>query len=265
MSATETTPLAVVTGASSGIGLELARVFAQKGFDLVVTAEDAELARATVELEALGTHVESLRVDLATPAGVEEFAGFVAERSRPVDALALNAGRGAGGKFIGETSLDDELEIVDLNVRSTVHLAKRLITPMVERGEGRVLITSSVASTTPGPHQAVYNASKSFTQSFAEAIREELKDTGVSVTSLMPGPTDTEFFGRADLEQADIAKKRDDPYKVAAQGFDAMMNGEEKVVGGSLINKVQVAAAKVLPDAVTAKVHKRLTQKDPEH
>ena len=264
MSTTPPRPLAVVTGASSGIGLALARQFAQHGFDLVVTAEDAELAQATRELEGLGTHVEALRADLATPQGVEELASFVAARSRPVDALALNAGRGAGGKFVGETELDDELEIVDLNVRSTVHLAKRLLPAMVARGEGRVLITSSIASTMPGAHQAVYNASKSFTQSFAEAIREELSDTGVTVTALMPGATDTEFFAKADLEDAPLAKKRDSADQVAAQGFEALMKGEAKVVGGNLLNRVQAKTAALIPDSLKARVHGKVVQKDGE-
>ena len=259
------TPLAVVTGASSGIGLELAKIFATNGFDLVIAAEDAELTVAEQGIAAAGTSVQAVRVDLATAAGVEELARIVEAQGRPVDALALNAGRGAGGKFVGETALDDELEIVDLNVRSTVHLAKRLLPAMVDRGEGRVLITSSVASTMPGAHQAVYNASKSFTQSFAEAIREELKDTGVTVTALMPGPTDTEFFDKAQLSDADIAKKRDSAEKVAKDGYEALMKGEEKVVAGSLMNKVQAKTAALIPDSAKAAVHGRLTQKDSEH
>ena len=264
MSTPEAAPLAVVTGASSGIGLELAKVFAQNGFDLVVTAEDAELTQAARELEGLGTHVEALQADLATPEGVEDLARFVTARSRPIDALALNAGRGAGGRFVGETALEDELEIVDLNVRSTVHLAKRVLPGMVERGQGRVLITSSIASTMPGPNQAVYNASKSFTQSFAEALHQELKDTGVTVTALMPGPTDTEFFAEADIDDADMAKHRDPAEKVAEQGYKAMMAGEEKVVAGSLMNRVQAKAGAVIPDALKAKVHEKLVQKDGE-
>ncbi len=257
-------PLAVITGASSGIGLELAKVFAAHDYDLVVAAEDAELATAVAGLESSGTAVTSVRTDLATAAGVEELAATVAAQGRPVAALALNAGRGAGGKFVGETALEDELEIVDLNVRSTVHLAKRVLPGMVARGEGRVLITSSVASTMPGANQAVYNASKSFTQSFAEAIREELSDTGVTVTALMPGPTDTEFFAEADIDDADMAKKRDSAAQVAEQGFEAMMAGEQKVVGGNVLNKVQAKTAGLIPDAVKAKVHGALVQKDGE-
>src|SRR4051794_15198011 len=197
-------PLAVVTGASSGIGLELAKQFARHDFDLVIAAEDAELAAAAAELQGLGASVEAVRVDLATPEGVEELASRVTASARPVHSLALNAGRGAGGAFVNGTPLEDELEIVDLNCRSTVHLAKRLVPAMVSRGEGRVLVTSSIASAMPGPYQTVYNASKSFTQAFALGLREELSDTGVTVTALMPGPTDTEFFDRADLHDTKL-------------------------------------------------------------
>src|SRR5215207_3552462 len=229
-------PLAVVTGASSGIGRELAKQFAEHDFDLLITAEDAELDDAARELQALGATVEPVRVDLASPTGVDELYARITAAGRPVDALALNAGIGAGGAFVGgaeETDLEQELRLVDLNVRSTVHLAKHVLRDMVARGEGRVLFTSSIASTMPGAFQAVYNASKSFVQSFAEALRNELKDTGVTVTSLMPGPTDTKFFERADMTDTRVgAGSKDDPATVAAQGFEAMMKGEEKVVAG---------------------------------
>jgi short-subunit dehydrogenase len=184
--------LAVVTGASSGIGLELAKQFAQHGFDLVIAAEDGELAAAAAKLGGLGAAVDAVQIDLATSEGVETLAGRIGGTGRPVDAIALNAGIGAGGPFVGGTRLEDELELIDLNVRSTVHLAKLVLPGMVERGQGRVLFTSSIASTMPGPFQAVYNASKSFVQSLALALRNELKDTGVTVTSLMPGDTDTD-------------------------------------------------------------------------
>jgi len=254
-------PLAVVTGASSGIGLELAKQFAANGFDLVVAAEDGELADATGELQGMGAEVESVQVDLAEPRGVEELAARVNATGRPVQALALNAGRGAGGEFVRGTPLADELEIVDLNCRSTVHLAKLLLPGMVDRGEGRVLITSSVASTMPGTYQAVYNASKSFTQAFALAIREELKDTGVTVTSLMPGPTDTEFFERADMEDTRIgAGPKDDPEQVARQAFEGMMSGKERVEAGSLMSRLQGRAGRFIPDAVKAKVHGEMAE-----
>ncbi|MET8042857.1 SDR family NAD(P)-dependent oxidoreductase [Micromonospora sp. NPDC005215] len=255
-------PLAVVTGASSGIGYELAVQFAEHGFDLVVVAEDDGISAAAEKLRRDGgPQVQPVRVDLAREQGVEELASTIAATGRPVDALALNAGRGAGGAFVGGTDLRDELEIVDLNVRSTVHLAKRLLPGMVERGAGRVLFTSSIASTMPGPFQAVYNASKSFVQSFAEALRNELKDTGVTVTALMPGPTDTAFFDRAEMEDTRVGSgPKDDPAKVAAQGFEALMKGDQTVTAGSLLNKVQTAAGKIIPDKLKSEQHRHMAE-----
>jgi short-subunit dehydrogenase len=245
-----TRPFAVVTGASSGIGYELARQFATHGFDLLIAAEDVDIGAAARELRGQnGADVRKVQVDLATNEGVDALASEIAGGGRPVDVLALNAGVGAGGALVGDTDLADELTIVDLNVRSTVHLAKRLLPGMVERGEGRVLFTSSIASTMPGSLQAVYNASKSFVQSFALALREELKDSGVTITSLMPGPTDTEFFERADMLDTKVgADDKDDPAEVARQGFEALMAGKERVVSASLKTKLQGRASRVLPD-----------------
>ena len=254
-------PLAVVTGASSGIGFELAKVFAEEGFDLLIAAEDAELRLALEALNGTGVDVEAHRVDLATEAGVIELYRHVRQTGRPVDALALNAGIGAGGAFATETQLADELKLIDLNVRSTVHLCKLVIADMVERDAGRILFTSSIAATIPGPFQAVYNASKSFVQSFALAIRNELKDTGIAVTSLMPGATETEFFERAEMEDTEVgAGGKDDPSEVARQGFDALTADKEKVVAGAFKNKVQVAAGRVIPDSVKAEKHREMAE-----
>ena len=254
-------PLAVVTGASSGIGFELARIFGENGFDLLIAAEDAELTVALESLEgAVPTEVRAHRVDLAREDGVTELYEHILATGRPVEALALNAGIGAGGAFT-ETQLVDELRLIDLNVRSTVHLCKLVLADMVERDHGRILLTSSIASTMPGSFQAVYNASKSFVQSFTLAIRNELKDTGITVTSLMPGPTETEFFERAHMEDTEVgAEEKDDPAEVARQGFEALMAGEEKVVAGSLINKVQVLAGHVLPDSFKAERHREMAE-----
>jgi short-subunit dehydrogenase len=180
---------------------------------------------------------------------------------RPVDALALNAGIGAGGAFATDTALEDELKLIDLNVRSTVHLCKLVVADMVERDAGRILFTSSIAATMPGPFQAVYNASKSFVQSFALALRNELKDTDVVVTSLMPGPTETEFFERAGMEDTEVgAGEKDDPAEVARQGYDALMANEEKVVAGAFKNKAQVAAGRLLPDGLKAEKHREMAE-----
>jgi short-subunit dehydrogenase len=253
--------LAVVTGASSGIGFELAKVFAEEGFDLIVAAEDEELEPAARELNQIAGSVEAVRVDLAKPEGVEELYGKMVAKGRPVDVLALNAGIGAGGDFARETSLAKELRLIDLNVRSTVHLCKLAVGEMVERDEGRILFTSSIASTMPGAYQAVYNASKSFVQSFAEAIRNELKETGVTITALMPGPTETEFFERAEMLDTKVgSEEKDDPAEVARQGYEALMAGKEKVVAGSLKNKLQTAVAGVIPDSRKAEMHRKMAE-----
>jgi short-subunit dehydrogenase len=261
MAADQDRQLAVITGASSGIGFELAKVFAEEGYDLLIAAEDDELDPACRELNQMTAGVESLRVDLSRPKGVEELYERIQATGRPVDAIALNAGIGAGGAFATETDLAKELQLIDLNVRSTVHLCKLVVADMVERDEGRILFTSSIASTMPGPFQAVYNASKSFVQSFALAIRNELKDTGITITSLMPGATETEFFERAEMEDTKVgSEEKDDPEQVARQGFDALMSGKEKVVGGSFKNKVQTVAGKVIPDSKKAEKHREMAE-----
>jgi short-subunit dehydrogenase len=252
--------LALVTGASSGIGLELARQFATHDFDVVVTAEDAELTTAAIELRDTGATVHEVRTDLRTPDGVEHLWREVSALGRPLDAAALNAGVGRGGAFL-DIELADELEIIDLNITSTVHLAKLVLRDMTARGAGRLLITSSIASTMPGSFQAVYNASKSFLQSFAQALQEELKDSAVTITSLMPGPTETEFFERADMLDTKVGQsEKDDPAQVAEQGFEALMKGERKLVAGSLKTKVQGVANSVLPDALKAKAHRQMAE-----
>jgi uncharacterized protein len=253
---------AVVTGASSGIGLELAKQLAAHGYDLLVIAEDEGIERAAAGLRSDGAvEVIAVRADLARSDGVEKAWAAIEATGRDIDAVALNAGRGIGGAFVGGTDLSEEFNVIDVNVTSTVHLAKRVLPPMVARGAGRVLFTSSVASMMPGTYQAVYNASKSFVQSFAEALRAELKDSGVTVTALMPGPTDTNFFDRADMRDTRVgAGAKDDPAVVAEQGIKALLGGEEKVVAGSLKTRAQGMASKVLPDAAKAEMHRRMAE-----
>jgi uncharacterized protein len=254
---------AVVTGASSGIGLELARQFAEHGFDVLICAEDAGLAAAAADLRSSGASITEIRADLASYGGVEALVAAIAAAGRPVDAVALNAGIGNGGRFV-DIALEDELRLIQLNVVSTVHVAKRLLPAMLSRGAGRLLITASVAGTMPGPFYATYAASKSFVLSFAEALRYEVKDSGVTVTALMPGPTDTNFFARADmLNTAANEGKKDDPAEVAADGFAALMAGKDHVVAGSVKNKVQVVGSSVLPDTAKAAIHAKLTEPQP--
>jgi short-subunit dehydrogenase len=254
MEATER-PLAVVTGASSGIGLELAKVFADEGFDLVVAAEDDDIHATGI------AGAKAVQVDLATEAGVQELYRRILAIRRPVTAIALNAGVGAGGAFATGTRIEDELTLIDLNVRGTTHLAKLVVRDMVARDEGRVLFVSSIASTMPGSFQAVYNASKSFVQSLALALREELKDTNVTVTTLMPGPTETEFFERAHMEDTRVGSSdKDDPADVARDGYEALMAGKERAVSASLSTKMQGRFSRVLPDRAKAAVHRRMAE-----
>jgi len=256
-------PLAVVTGASSGIGRELAGQFARNGFDVFMVAEDEGIVAAAREIDAKEDGAATpVKADLSGFDGVEQLCAPLHKLGTPPAALAINAGVGVSGDFARGTSLADEIALVNLNVTSAVHLARRLLPEMIDRGEGRVLFTSSVAATGPGPYQATYAASKAFLLSFAEALRVELKDTGVTVTALMPGPTDTEFFDRAGMQDTRLGRmeNKDEPAEVARQGFEALMAGKDHVVAGSFKNKVQAAAAKVTPEQVKAKAQGKLSK-----
>ncbi|MET3961594.1 short-subunit dehydrogenase [Marmoricola sp. OAE513] len=254
---TGTAPLALVTGASSGIGRSLALQFLDHDFDVVVVAEDAAIDQLVADG---GPRVHPIRADLATADGVQQVHRETQALGRPVAAAALNAGVGVGGAFT-ETDLDAHLNLVDLNVRSTVHLAKLLSQDMVERGEGRLLFTASIAATSPGPFHATYAASKAFVHSFAEGLRVELEPAGVTVTSLMPGPTDTAFFERAGMEDTKIGSgPKDDPDDVARDGFEALMAGRPHVVAGSLKNRAQAAVSTHLPDTISSKMQARMAK-----
>jgi len=256
-------PLAVITGASSGIGFELARQCVEHGFDAIVCAEDRRIEDAAELLRDAGTIVEPVQADLATFEGNEVLARAIRDAGRPVEALLLNAGIGVNGAFTG-TSLEEELRVIGLNCASVVHVAKRVVPEMAARRHGRVLITASIASTAPEPYLAVYGATKAFDLSFAEALREELKDTGVTVTALQPGATDTEFFVRAEMEDTRVGRgKKDDPAEVAKEGFDAMMKGKDSVIAGSLKSKLQGLAHEILPE--TAKARAQATLNKPRH
>lgn len=230
-------PLAVITGSSSGIGLELAKIFAKNGYDLVIVAENDEIFAAQTELEKNGSRVHAYEIDLSNYTNVEEFYHILKDLNRPIEVIALNAGIGVGGSFAKQTSLEDELNMINLNVVSTVHLAKRVITMMTKIGRGKVLFTSAVAALSPEPYEAVYAATKAFVQSFALALRRELTNTGISVTALLPSATNTNFFHRAGLEHTSISKApKTDPAFVARQGFAALMEGREQIVVGSVLN-----------------------------
>lgn len=250
--------LAVVTGASSGIGLELARQFAQHHFDLVIAAEDPGIENAADMLRGLGVEVEFVQTDLATRDGVHQLLDQIGDR--PIDAIAINAGIGVGGPFL-KTDLEKELKMIDLNVTSSVHLAKHVAPRMAQRGSGKILITASIASTMPAPFEAVYGATKAFLLSFADALRSELADQGVSVTALMPGPTETNFFHRAGLDDTKVGQdKKDDPADVAKQGFEALMKGDAHIVAASFKTKLMGAMNEMMPEMVKAAVHRRLAE-----
>jgi len=250
-------PLAVVTGASSGIGRELALIAAQEGFDLIVAA-DTSLDDAVSDFRALGAEVTPVQCDLATREGVDRLIGAVGDR--PVGALLANAGHGLGHGFLDQDFQDVE-HVIDTNVTGTLYVVHEVGRKMRDAGTGRILFTGSIAGYMPGSFQAVYNASKAFIDSFALALRNELKDTGVTVTCLMPGVTDTEFFERAGLMDTKVGTQENkaDPAEVARIGFEAMMNGEADVVAG-LKNKLQVAMSGVVPKEALAEQHRKMAQ-----
>ncbi|HZF76024.1 MAG TPA: SDR family NAD(P)-dependent oxidoreductase [Acetobacteraceae bacterium] len=246
-------PLAVVTGASSGIGLELAKLCAQNGHDLVIAA-DRPMAEAEAGLRGLGAKVETVQADLATTEGVDQLVTAIG--ARPVDVLCANAGHGLGHAFLDQ-QWSDIRHVIDTNVTGTVYLLHRLGQRMRSRGQGRILITGSIAGYIPGTYHAVYNSTKAFIDSFAGALAAELKDQSspVTVTVLMPGPTETEFFERAGMQDTAYgAGTKDDAAFVARKGFDAMMKGQTQVVPG-LKNKLQTVMGDVLPANVTAAMH----------
>lgn len=254
-------PLAVVTGASSGIGFELAKELTNRGFDLVIAAEDERISQAATQLQQNGNTVTPVQVDLADYDGVEKFYNELKSTGRPLDVVAINAGIGVGGDFARETDLRAELNLINLNVTSSVHLAKRVLQDMVERKQGRILFTSSIAAAAPGPFEAVYAASKAFLFSFSEALRNELKDSGVTVTALMPGPTETNFFHRAGMDDTKVGQsEKDDAAQVAQEGIEALMAGEGYVVAGSFKNKLFAAAGRVAPESA-AQMHRKQAER----
>ena len=249
--------LAVVTGASSGIGYNLAKVFAENGFDLVIDAEDARLPKAAEDFKSLGVNVTAVQGDLATPDGCKQFWAAVEATDRKVDAVAINAGVGVGGLFV-DTDIEKELNMIRLNCEGTVHIAKLAARKLVAQKDGKILITSSIAAEMVAPKEAVYAATKAFDQSFGKSLRYELKDTGVSVTLLQPGPVDTDFFNRsgaADTKVGTEGKHESEPYDVAKQGFKALMAGDEHVYAASLKTKFEGAIMGMVPDALKGAMH----------
>ena len=250
---------AIVTGASTGIGLELAKLAAADGYDLLVAA-DTSFATAEGELRAAGAStVETLEVDLSTFEGVDKL--LDAARGRQVDLLCANAGHGLGRAFLDQDPTEWR-HVVDTNINGTVYLLQKVLGTMAARNEGKVLVTGSVAGYIPGAFQAVYNGTKAFVDSFVAAIQNELKDQdGVTITNLMPGPTETEFFKRGDMMDTSVGvdPKKEDPADTAKHGWDALMAGKAAVASG-LKNKIQSTLANVTPNAVLAEQHRKMAE-----
>jgi short-subunit dehydrogenase len=235
---------------------------ARRGYDLVVASAGERLTRAAQNLRAYGRNVVEASVDLATPDGVEELWEEVERLGQPVDVACINAGVGLGGLF-KDTDLDEELNMVNLNCASTVHLAKYVVQQMAERGEGKILFTSSIAGEMVAPREAVYAATKAFVLSFAHSLRFELKDTGVTVTALQPGPTDTDFFHRAGMDNTQVGsdgKKESSPEDVAKEGIEAMFAAKDHVYSASLKTKIEGKLANAIPGEVKGSMHEKMAK-----
>jgi short-subunit dehydrogenase len=253
----DTRPLAIVTGASAGIGYELAKCCAQQGFDLLVAADQSAIHDAAQDFRALGAAVEAIEADLATLNGVDRL--YATTKGRPVNALLANAGHGLGHAFLDQP-FEEVRHVIDTNITGTLYLIQKVGQEMRARGQGRILMTGSIAGFIPGTFQAVYSGTKAFINSFSFALRNEMQDTGVTVTCLMPGPTETEFFERADMLDTQVGQQeKDDPAEVAKIGFEAMMKGEGDVVSGWK-NKLQSALANVTPASRLAEQHRKMAE-----
>ena len=253
----------LITGSSSGIGLHLAKEFAEHGHPLVLVApESGELENVADELR--GSHQASviaiakdLRDDNAAQAIFEQLHG------RSIEILVNNAGHGQKGRA-WEISLEDDLSMVALNILAILRLTKLFLPPMIAQGAGRILNTASVAGFEPGPGYVVYSSTKAFVLSYSEGLATELKDTGVTVTALCPGPTDTDFFPKADMletrafQQANLMAPQD----VAKAGYKALMAGDRVIVPG-IANKAMVFMRRLIPESLQAKMNEWLTDNVP--
>jgi uncharacterized protein len=251
-----TNKLAIVTGASTGIGFELASVAAEEGYDLIVVADEQLIDAAAADFRIHGVNVTSVEADLATFQGVDRV--LAAADGRQIDVLCANAGQSHGGPFL-EQSIDSWHRTIDTNITGTIYLLQKVLPPMIARNAGKILVTGSIVGYIPGTFNATYNGTKAFIDNFTEALRSEIKDAdGVTLTTLMPGATETEFFARADMLDTNVGKaNKDDPAKVARDGWNAMMRGEGVIVSG-LYNKLQVAAAGVVPQKILAELHRHV-------
>ena len=250
--------LGIVTGASTGIGFELATIAAREGYDLIVVADEPLIEAAARDFEQFGTQIQAVEADLSTIDGVDRV--LAAAGDRRIDLVCANAGISKGGAFLDE-SVADWRRSIDTNVTGTVYLLQKALRDMVARNSGKVLVTGSIVGYIPGSFNAIYNATKAFIDNFTEALRNELKDVdGVTLTTLMPGATETEFFARADMLDTSVGQsKKADPEKVAKDGWDALMAGKGHIVSG-LTNKLQVLASGVVPQAALAELHRGMAE-----
>jgi short-subunit dehydrogenase len=250
-------PLAVVTGASTGIGRELAQLAAQDGHDLVIAADQGPLEEAATALRAAGARVDTVEADLSTSFGVDKL--MLALAGRPVALLIANAGHGLGHGFL-DKPFSEAKHVIDTNITGTLDLLHRVGTGMRAANQGRILITGSIAGLMPGSFQAVYNGTKAFIDSFSFALRNELKDTHITVTCLMPGATDTHFFERADMLDTKVGSdEKASPLDVAKEGYDAMKKGQDHVVAGWK-NKFSAVMTNVVPDSMLAEQHRKTAE-----
>ena len=244
---------ALITGATEGIGYELAKLFAGDGYNLVIVARHADqLDKTAAELRQHGVAVIAIAKDLFNRDEAFALCEEVQLKNIQVDVLVNNAGQGVYGLF-KDTEVERELAIVDLNIAATIILTKHFAKEMIARNTGKILNLASIASKTPGPWQSVYHGTKAFVYSFSEAIRYELKDHNIVVTALLPGATDTDFFNKADMQESAIVQESSlaDPADVAKDGYEALMSGKDKVISG-FKNKAMIGMSNIMPDTAVA-------------
>ncbi len=245
---------ALITGATSGIGYELAKLFAKNGYNLAIVARNLEeLSAKAEEFEQFGVTVLPIAKDFFNIQEVYDVYAELKLKGISPEILVNDAGQGVYGKF-QDTEINREVDIVNLNINSVLILTKLFLQDRLEKGSGKILNLASIASKSPGPWHSVYHGTKAFILSWSEAIREELKDSGITVTALLPGPTDTDFFNKADMNRSKILEDKDNlstPEEVAKDGFEALMNGEERVISG-LKNKLTVAMSNLATDSMAA-------------
>ena len=254
--------LALITGASSGIGFSLAKELAHRGYDIIVASAGGRLSSTADSLRSASVEVFEVQADLATPEGIESLWEQVTAAGRPLDIACINAGIGVGGLF-AETDLDQELNMIELNCTGTVHLAKHVVKHMLSQGSGKILFTASIAGEMVAPREAVYAATKAFVLSFAHSLRYELRDSSITVTALQPGPTDTDFFHRAGMDNTKVGQKgkeESQPDDVAHQGIEALLAGDDHVYAASTTTKLEGKLANLVPGALKGAMHEKMAK-----